>query len=224
MTWLLVISYYGGALKMFFTTEITVPFETQRQCMEAYPEWKMMFRKGNENIFLQRTGFDTLYKEFWERVEDHPDLVTYSSTADGVKLIFEEQVVIHTMDTALRQFYKENPTMKIAKTFPSDDGSLGEYLLITDNSPLGPIWSQGLRKLSESGIFDIVDMKWRGKSLSDYSNNDKSTASLSEGQVMLIYAFLSSAIGVAFAVLVGENVYSYMKTNQITIFMFHIRR
>ena len=224
MTWLLVISYYGGALKMFFTTEITVPFETQRQCMEAYPDWNMMFRKGNEKLFLRRTSFDTLYKEFWERAEDDPDLVTYSSTGEGIKLIFEDQVVIHTMDTALRQFYNENPNMKIAKTFPSDEGSVGEYLIITDNSPLGPIWSQGLRKLSESGIFDVVDMKWRGKSLSDYNDSNKSTASLSEGQVMLIYAFLSTAIGIAFAVLVGENIFQYMKNNQVTIYMFHIRR
>ena len=209
---------------MFFTTEISVPFETQRQCMEAYPDWKMMFLKGNENLFLTRTSIDILYKDFWERAEDDPELVTYKSIDDGIKLIFEDQIVIHTMDTALRQFYKENPTTKIAKTFPSDEGSVGEYMMVTDNSPLGPILSQGLRKLSESGIFDVVDMKWRGKSFSDYNDNDKATSSLSEGQVMLIYAFLSSAIGMAFAVLIGENVCNYMKKNQITIYMFHFER
>ena len=37
----LLNAYYGGALTMFFTSEIPIPFNTIEQVMDAYPTWKL---------------------------------------------------------------------------------------------------------------------------------------------------------------------------------------
>lgn len=42
----LLNAYYGGALTMFFTSEATIPFETVKDVMRAYPNWKLMYING----------------------------------------------------------------------------------------------------------------------------------------------------------------------------------
>jgi hypothetical protein len=195
--------------------------------MHAYPDWKMMFRQGNEKLFLRKVGSsssDKVYEEFWERVEKNPDECKYKNIKEGMEIIFEDQVVIHTMDAMLRQYYKENPTTRMAKTFPSEGEKVGEYMLVTENSPLGPILNQEIRKLSETGMFDVIDVKWRGKALSAYDDVQLSSKPLSEGQVMLIFAILCATIGTAAGTLLGECIYHYVKENKTTIYLFQIQR
>ena len=66
LTHLLITIYYGGALKMFFTTDITIPFQSLKEVLLAYPEWKFRFRNGNDVIFHRKskTMNDIIYNEF----------------------------------------------------------------------------------------------------------------------------------------------------------------
>ena len=48
----LLNAYYGGALTMFFTSDISIPFESLRQVMRAYPDWKLMYMRGSESKLL----------------------------------------------------------------------------------------------------------------------------------------------------------------------------
>ena len=43
---LLVNAYYGGAMTMFFTTEVTIPFETMEDVLRAYPNFNLMMEAG----------------------------------------------------------------------------------------------------------------------------------------------------------------------------------
>ena len=47
----LLNAYYSGALTMFFTTEIRVPFNSIEEVMKAYPDWKLKFMSGNDVFF-----------------------------------------------------------------------------------------------------------------------------------------------------------------------------
>ena len=42
----LVNAFYGGAMTMFFTSELSIPFETVRDAIRAYPDWELMFQEG----------------------------------------------------------------------------------------------------------------------------------------------------------------------------------
>ena len=54
MIWLcfvLLEAYYGGALTMFFTSEVTIPLETLTDVLEAYPSWKLKVKNGMQMEF-----------------------------------------------------------------------------------------------------------------------------------------------------------------------------
>lgn len=44
----LLEGFYGGALTMFFVDEITIPFNSFRDVLQAYPEWNIVFLDGLE--------------------------------------------------------------------------------------------------------------------------------------------------------------------------------
>jgi hypothetical protein len=48
---LLINAYYGGALTMFFVSEIALPFETMRDVLKATPFWTLLFFDGNQVVF-----------------------------------------------------------------------------------------------------------------------------------------------------------------------------
>ncbi len=47
----LLNAYYGGALTMFFTSEISIPFNSIEDVMRAYPDWKLKMMTGNDVHF-----------------------------------------------------------------------------------------------------------------------------------------------------------------------------
>ena len=66
---LLVNAFYGGALTMFFTSEPRPPFETTREGLGLFPDWKMIMFSGNEiNIQSLAEAGDPYYKTYWDLV------------------------------------------------------------------------------------------------------------------------------------------------------------
>ena len=54
MFFLLVNAFYGGALTMFFTSELGIPFNTIEDVMKAYPDHKLMMMDGNQVYFVYK--------------------------------------------------------------------------------------------------------------------------------------------------------------------------
>ena len=53
-TWfffVLLNAFYGGALTMFFVSEITLPFKTIRDVLQVFPSWNLVYLDGNDNYF-----------------------------------------------------------------------------------------------------------------------------------------------------------------------------
>ena len=44
----LLEGFYSGALTMFFVDEITIPFNSFKDVLQAYPEWNIVFGDGLE--------------------------------------------------------------------------------------------------------------------------------------------------------------------------------
>ena len=50
VTWIsfvLINAYFSGALTMFFTSDVALPFENLRQVLQNIPDWKLISIKGN---------------------------------------------------------------------------------------------------------------------------------------------------------------------------------
>jgi len=41
-----VSAYYNGAMTMFFSTDVTVPFTDMRSVLRAYPKWQLRIMEG----------------------------------------------------------------------------------------------------------------------------------------------------------------------------------
>ena len=44
----LLEGFYSGALTMFFVDEITIPFNSFKDVLQAYPEWNIVYKDGLE--------------------------------------------------------------------------------------------------------------------------------------------------------------------------------
>ena len=51
LTWFLMHSYYAGSMKMFFATDITLPFDSLRDVLKAFPTWNLVYMYGNSAYF-----------------------------------------------------------------------------------------------------------------------------------------------------------------------------
>ena len=50
----MINAYYGGALTMFFTSELTIPFDSIEDVMRNYPDWNLKFMEGNDVHFFHK--------------------------------------------------------------------------------------------------------------------------------------------------------------------------
>ena len=48
--------FYGGALTMFFTTEVRIEFESTEDVLRAYPDWKILIKAGTEIDWIQKAN------------------------------------------------------------------------------------------------------------------------------------------------------------------------
>ena len=199
LTFFLVMVHFEGALTMFFTTEISVPFESRTEGMKAYPEWKTMIRKGNDRMFreLSEQGIP-IYIDYWDRMQNDPTTVFYKNIKDGVQLMKDGQVIIHINEKSLRQYFKKNPTETRPKTFQSEGENLKiENMIVTDNSPLGPILSHSSQLLRESGIMATLQTKWMGQKFTSGMSTGAESHTLQPGQVMMSFSILCGSICVS---------------------------
>ena len=203
---------------MFFSTESTATFESITEVIRAYPKWKLNIREGNEMIFYQKAkANDDDFRKFWDRIENYPQDTVFNSIDTAIRNIEERQIVIHLSEKVLRQYFMENPSKTKPKTILSKEERRIENMIVTENSPLGPILTFGCNKLLEKGIIDILDEKWIGKKVNSVSSAGGSAADvLSIGQVMLIFVFIGTGLVLAIVVLIVEDIYYLINRRRVS--------
>ncbi len=51
LAFVVINAYFGGALTMFFTSEITLPFESLRDVLQRSPDWTLLSLDGLDAVF-----------------------------------------------------------------------------------------------------------------------------------------------------------------------------
>ena len=49
----LLNAFYGGALTMFFIAELSIPFNSLRDVLKVFPEWKLIILGSNKFVFIE---------------------------------------------------------------------------------------------------------------------------------------------------------------------------
>ena len=110
-TWLMFIllnSFYGGALTMFFASAPNFPFDNLREGMTLWPDWKMLSVNGNEFVLERKLGSVLEAREYLD----------YVATEQGKK-----DLILSDIQTTLEKltqpgyFLFETEEMAMAKVF-----------------------------------------------------------------------------------------------------------
>ena len=108
----LVNAYYGGALVMYFASEISIPFETTSDVLRAYPDWKLITEKALQVFFQGNSvpqGEEDLYSDFMDRLNNDPEDTTIADVKEGLSKLDEEQAVLFTLSSSYKAFFRSNP-------------------------------------------------------------------------------------------------------------------
>ena len=192
LLFMLIEIYYSGALTMFFSTEVSLPFETTREVMKAYDDWKLMMQSGNEVFFVNKAlEGDPEYAEFWDRRNKLPDETVFSSVSDGVDLMLNNLIVIHVGESVIRGFMKNNPKKGIGIKLFDRGATEAHNIILVNNSPLGPALRLASRNAMETGVLDPISNTWIGKEVgNERSGFVRTKFVLGAGHVVLIFLLL----------------------------------
>ena len=197
-------AYYSAALTKFFTVTIPEPFETQRDVIRAFPSWDFKIRKGDEvNILTHVLQGDEDYIAFWERYMTDPKETTYSSDKEAVQQITNGRNVILSDENQFMGYLRSNPIEDKLHIFGHGRWKYNA-LMFHLNSPLVPIFKQGVDQYREKGIESELYLKWIGAGYNDDGLTTLVTTVLTPGQVVLAFAFIILLYMLALIILVGE--------------------
>ena len=206
----LVNSYYSGVLTMFFTTTSSLPFETIRDAMQAYPNWRFMFLDGYQGWFYSgvQSG-DRDFISLWQRFKKNPNETMYYSVKSGLELIESGPNVIFLDNSKLLNHLKTNPTkqkMHIIKAKKNVYSSIIFY----KNSPLLPMFRQGVINLWETGMERQLAYKWVGEWSDDSGTVPSGGNVLTLGQMVLVFAIVPLVFVISMMVLCGELAFKHV--------------
>lgn len=202
----LIQAYYGGALTMFFTSEIPIPFNNIYDVMKDYPTWNLRMRAGNEALFQYKAlEGDEEYAKFYDRIINKPQEAKFQTIPEALDYLAAEPTVIHLSQGALYGHFKSYPFwQQKVKLF---DRSRADYRanVYPKNSPLVPMTRYAFDQLREGGMIEYLSIKWKGNSLPNMESAD--LIELSAGQTLLIFILMGSALALTSLILCFEFVH-----------------
>ena len=144
--------YYSGALTMFFSTDMTIPFENVKQVIQAYPDWKLRVVPGTESVFLYyaSTG-DPDFVSFWERLEKSPRETYFDMNIPAMKDNYE---VVLAPDVGVRAYMNKRPEFREGIYAFGRTKMEFAYMVVPDNSPLVPALRHSAVLAFERGKFE----------------------------------------------------------------------
>lgn len=106
----LLNGYYGGAMTMFFTSTITMDLETRRDVIQAYPDWKLIFKDGAQIDFIIYVNKgDQDYVEYWARDQADQTETRFGTTEEGLHRIASSQEIMFIEEPVLKGWLRANP-------------------------------------------------------------------------------------------------------------------
>ena len=207
----LVYSYYCGVLITFFATTDRLPFETEKEVLQAYPNWRLKFEPylvGEINH--KASQGDPVYVLAMKKYEENPSEWTYDSLAEGLEFVMSGQHVIKSGEGKLLNYIKSNGMHRKIYVF-GQTRSEPECLIFHLNSPLVPMFRQGASFFKENGIENDLYNKWFGLSSPVSASNPEQGTAFDLGQMVWLLVSISALYVLTLIVLCGELLFQRLK-------------
>ena len=151
---------------MFFSSEITLPFETIKGVMKEYPTWNLMLNADAEALYRAKakTG-DPDYIDLVKRINNNPNKILFSSVEEGLLKLKEGRNVIHITEGYLNGFFHSNPFYhQPIKVFGTEKSRI-DALIFPLNSPVREVMKIASTQMFETNAVDYLIRKWEGEGL-----------------------------------------------------------
>ena len=199
----IINSYFSGALTMFFAGTTSIPFETVIDVIRAHPDWSYWIRDTAEIVFYYRfLEKEPDFVTYWERYLADKSGHTYNTDKEALEIMSRGQNVVHTDESKFIGYLNSNPTDQKLHFFGQEPWEQ-RCLVFPYNSPLVPILDQGARYLREKGIEHQLYIKWIGHR-SETADSLSDTMVLTIGQTMTTFLFLSGTFCLTLVLFCGE--------------------
>ena len=221
---LIVLSYYEGALIMFFSSDTNLPFDDIKDVMNLYPHRKLMMRKAYDVFYLHHVqSGDKDYEQFWNRVKRNPEETVFTSVEEVFRKFPDGGVVIHESEPAIRT-YLDSCGGKRKEHFDAFVKGNAEYrnLIVTKGSPLGPILRYGTRLLLERGATPSFKSSWNMNHTDCHALRNRPEPSMSMQLRHFAYLFFSLLISFLMCLIIfsGEILENYLEISWTKFFPF----
>ena len=112
-----------------------------------FTEWELLMLEGNDvwYQYLASLG-DPDYSKFWALTINEPENTVAKTIREGVNKIGNGPSVFHALETMLKRHFLDEPPDNKIKIFGRGN-SIPYTIIFTENSPLKPIFSQGIKKV-----------------------------------------------------------------------------
>ena len=149
---------------MFFSSEVTLPFETIKGVMKEYPAWNLMVNEGSEAIYHAKAmDGDPDYIDFVKRMYKNPKKMLFSSAEEGLIKLKEGRNVIHIIEGMLNGFFHSNPYYHQPLQVFGTEKSRIDALIFPLNSPVREVMKLATTRMFETSAVDYLLQKWEGE-------------------------------------------------------------
>ena len=162
---------------MFFSSEVTLPFETIKGVMKEYPTWNLLVNEGSEAIYRAKAmAGDPHYIDLVKRMDNNPKTILFSNAKEGLLKLKEGRNVIHITEGLLNGFFHSNPFYHQPLKVFGTEKSMIDALIFPLNSPVREVMKIASTRMFETSAVDYLVQKWEGESTSQttgmwYTNN-----------------------------------------------------
>ena len=94
---------------MFFTSRVTINFETRRDVIQAYPDWNLIFYNGMQiNFAIHAIRGDPDYVKYWARDQADQTETRFNTVEEGLARIASDQEIMFIDEAMLKGWLQLN--------------------------------------------------------------------------------------------------------------------
>ena len=140
----------------------------------------------------------------YKRLMEPENEALYTNFEDGLDLLRNGRYVLYLHKERLCSYFKNHPFKSQNIKYFQISGIQNVGIVLPKNSPLTPVLKYCFLRLNEAGAKNILNKKWFGDTIPKVQADERVILSIS--QVILIFLFISVAIGISLFLLFGEMV------------------
>ncbi|XP_059083507.1 uncharacterized protein LOC131880816 [Tigriopus californicus] len=204
---LLINSFYCGALTMFFSTKAAPPFSQFHEVVQAYPTWILKTPLGSDIFFHAKAkSGDPSFKAFYERMVHKPEETTFTDAALVLKKMDAKHIAIIASTNQLKYTYETNLDLTTPLDILTTLNKAWNNIILKKHSPLSPIIRRGMNSLRDHALLQRVMSRWFGFDIPKAS--ESSLMALGMGHTLLVYFIMMSACLLSLTLLSMEHLYA----------------